>query len=180
MESIIKGALALWDYNDIVEITYERIGEGTFFDKNIGAVNRDPAKIIVNIDWYESAKERDMKGLLRHEARHLYQRSQVRKYREGLPISEEPIKIEEWEKNFRSYIPNTPMTEVQYFMQACEYDAYVYSTFLDLVEHYKKGTINIQITQYPGIADDLEREVSEKLNNMSEREMKMLKGRLRV
>lgn len=180
VESIIKGTLALWDYNDKVEIIYERIGEGTFTNDKIGAVNREPATIVVNINWYETAEERDIKGILRHEARHLYQRSQVRKYLEGLPISEDPKKIEEWAKNFQFYIPNTPMTEVQHFKQACEYDAYVYSTFLDSVEHYKNGTFNMQIIQYPGIADALEREVGAKLNKMSEREIKMLKERLRI
>lgn len=161
--ALVRGALAIVPFDKDIHIgfKYEHVGEGTFSDINIGAVNRAPYVIVVNIDWYETAEERDVKFILRHEARHLFQRNQIEKLASGKKTEVDPSIIRQWALNFDHYISNTPFTERLHFQQPCEIDAYVYATFIEATETMTSDEIDFSYTDYPVIGDLVANRVAE-------------------
>lgn len=161
---LVSGVLTILPFNayERVDLRFEHIGEGTFTDIKIGAVNRAPYILIVNINWYETADEEDIRFLIRHEARHLYQRNQVEMLQTGKPLFETRDTVMQWARNLASgnYIENTPETELQYFQQLCEFDAYCFATFVSNVERVTPQGCNIQYTNYPGIGEAMVQQVA--------------------
>lgn len=153
--ALVKGALAIVTYDKQITIKFERVGAGTFDNQIIGAVCRNSHTIVVNVDWYKNTSDDDIKFLLRHEARHMYQMSQIEKYQTGEKTQEKLETIRQWAYEFTHYIPNTPGTEVQHFQQACELDAYVFATFIANVENMGSEGVNLSWTDYPGIGDQI-------------------------
>ncbi|MBE6006012.1 MAG: hypothetical protein E7238_02430 [Sarcina sp.] len=160
---LVRGVLTILPFNayERVNLRFEYIGEGTFVDTKIGAVNSAPYNLTINIDWYETAEEEDVRFLIRHEARHLYQRNQVEMLREGKPLVENRNTVLQWARNLSpgNYISNTPETEIQYFRQPCEFDAYCFATFISNAERVTAKGCNIQYTDYPGIGDVMAQQV---------------------
>lgn len=153
--ALVKGALAIVPYDKQITIKFERVGAGTFDNQIIGAVCRNSHTIIVNVDWYENTTDDDIKFLLRHEARHMYQMSQIEKLHTGEETQEKVETIQQWAYEFMHYISNTPGKEIQHFQQECEQDAYVFATFIANVENMDSEGVNLSWVDYPGIGDQI-------------------------
>ena len=170
IKRLTESALSILPFAGSIDYRYEHVGGGTFTDTKIGAVNRNPNILIVNIEWYESADEQDIRDIIHHEARHLYQWYQVNKYRSGIKTDENERIVKQWSDNLLpgNYICNTPRTEIQYFKQPVEFDAYCYSTFLRAIESCDaNGNISGSYVDYPGIGDELIRQVTQNIQSFS-------------
>jgi len=159
----IKGNCDLMHIDSLLEVRYERIGKGCFVDNKIGAVSRKPCTIIVNVDWYETTNEFDIRYILRHETRHLYQFNQIEKLHQGKPIEQSPEVILKWEREFNQYISNTPATEKAHFEQSCEFDAYVYASFAESVATLKDDGCQILLPGHKYIMGAVEQAVTAQL-----------------
>lgn len=140
-----------------VILKFERVGQGTFEEKYIGAVSDvNSGTLTVNIDWYESPEtpEVDYGYIIWHEMRHMYQRSQVLRLANKAPIRADEKTIRRWDYEFHHYIPNTPTTEYKHMKQDIEIDAYAFALYM--VYRYSAnpdGSVDIGLP--PMIADEL-------------------------
>lgn len=134
-------------------IRFERIGEGTFHDAKISCVVRDSC-LIVNIDWFTAADSQDIKYLIWHEMRHMYQQRQVSNLDNGGKLTEPRQVVQQWKHEFQNYIPNTEQTENAHFHQSIEFDAYVFSLAL-LALHCANSDGSVNIGLPDCIADKL-------------------------
>jgi len=141
-------------------LSFERVGQGTFDNKMIGAVANGPAhKITVNIDWYESTDEQDLHYLIWHETRHLYQWSQIEKMHTGKPCLDALKVIQQWEYELKNYIYNTPRTEYAHMKQDMEIDAYSFAVFM-LFHYFRKPDGQV----YIGLPPMTEVEIMDRVN----------------
>ena len=164
MMALVQGVLIILPFDAMARIQYryERIGEGKFTDIKTPVVTSIPYILTVNIDWYESADEYDVKLMLRHEARHLYQQNQIEKLSLGKPVAEDANMILQWDNEFipDNYVSNMPGKEREHFTQACEIDAYVFASFICNTETIRDdGSCSLSIVQYPFIGDIVEQRV---------------------
>lgn len=144
-------------------LKFERVGEGTFDEVKIGAVAQGPQHtLVINIDWYETTDEQDIKYIIWHEMRHLYQWSQIEKMHRNIPLNESEKIIQKWEYEMLRYTPNTPATEEKHMKQEMEIDAYTFALYM-LFKYCadNNGTVNIGLP--PMIEDELMTRVKYKL-----------------
>lgn len=136
-------------------LSFERVGQGTFDNKMIGAVASGPShRITVNIDWYESTDEQDLHYLIWHETRHLYQWSQIEKMHMGQTYLDDLKVIRQWEYEIKNYIYNTPATEYAHMKQDMEIDAYSFAVFM-LFHYFRKPDGQIYIGLPPMTEDEI-------------------------
>lgn len=91
----------------------ERTGSGTFQDRRIGAGARGQEhKLIVNLDWYETTDELDLRYLIWHEVTHLYQWSQIEKLESRYKLSKTEDKVLKWKYEICNYISNEPKKDL--------------------------------------------------------------------
>lgn len=74
-------------------------------------------------------EEQDIKYIIWHENRHMYQWSQIEKLDKGERFFETKKIIEKWKYETYHYIPNTPATEYRHMKQEIEIDAYALYIF---------------------------------------------------
>lgn len=143
-----------------LEVIFEHIGEGTFYEKSNGAVFSPSRKaIVINIEWYEHAEEQDLKYLIWHETRHAYQRTQIGLYQQGLPTDEVRKRVKKWAYEFEHYIQNSPEYEQAHMNQDIEIDAYAFALYLlFMICPNEDGSIDIGLP--PSIEDEVLRRVS--------------------
>ena len=145
-------------------LSFERVGQGTFNNKMIGAVANGPShKITVNIDWYEAADKQDLHYLIWHETRHLYQWSQIVKMHTGQPSLDNLKVVRQWEYELKNYIYNTPATEYAHMKQDMEIDAYSFAVFM-LFHYFRKPDGHINIGLPPMTEDEIMDRVNKSLH----------------
>lgn len=140
-----------------VKFQFERIGEGTFTDKYIGAVADVFSGILkVNLDWYEDpdTPEIDYNYIIWHEMRHMYQWSQVLSFAQKLPTKADAKTINKWEYEFKHYISNTPATIDKHMKQDVEIDAYAFALYM-LFKYLPNPNGTVDIGLPPMIEDEL-------------------------
>lgn len=145
-------------------LSFERVGEGTFDNKMIGAVTNGPShRITVNIDWYESTDDQDLHYLIWHETRHLYQWSQIEKMHMGQPYLDDLKVIRQWEYELKNYIYNTPTTEFAHMKQDMEIDAYSFAVFM-LLHYFRKPDGQVYVGLPPMTEDEIMDRVKKSAN----------------
>lgn len=146
-----------------VKIKFQRIGQGEFENTKIGAVAQGPSHtLVVNTDWYETTSEQDIKYIIWHEMRHMYQWSQIEKLHNSQHFEETTNIISQWQNELVNYIKNTPETEERHMKQEMEIDAYAFALYM-LFRYCadSNGTVNIGLP--PVIEDELMNRVRKKI-----------------
>lgn len=139
-----------------IEIKVESVGEGTFHDKKIGCVTRG-FTLVINSDWFTSADNQDIKYIIWHEVRHMYQQQQIKQLVENQACSENIAVVNQWANEWNHYIPNTAATENHHFEQRIEVDAYAFAlAMLFIYLPNPDGSVDI------GLPPVIEAEVFEK------------------
>ena len=128
-----------------IAIRIEAVGDGTFVDTKIGCIARGYT-IIINRDWFTSTTSQDIKYLIWHEVRHIYQKNQIDRLFEHKQTHEKTEVLLRWQFEFSNYIPNTPSSEVAHFNQHIEIDAYAFAlAMLFIYDANPDGSVDIAL-----------------------------------
>lgn len=143
-----------------IEIEVESVGEGTFLDTKIGCVTRG-FTLVINSDWFTSVDNQDIKYIIWHEIRHMYQLQQTKQLVGYQPCCESISVVNQWLYEWNNYIPNTVETETEHFKQHIEIDAYAFAlAMLFLYMPNPDGSVDI------GLPPVIEAEVFEKAQQL--------------
>ena len=142
-----------------IEVVAEYIGSGTFFNIETGFVVKDN-KMFVNLNWFNQTPAPEIIYTIWKETRHLYQKQQVAAFEKGMPVEEDLYTLEQWEKEYDSYIPKTPITEARHHAQQIQLDAHIFASALMAI-HCAKADGSIDIVLPPTTADQIVESASE-------------------
>lgn len=144
-----------------IKLTFEEIGQGTFKNVDTPAIGKEK-ELIINLDWLnmQSLTRQDLKYVIWREMRFLYQKQQVEAFGKGIPVQEDMYVLEDWENEYDSFIPNTPITQKRHYGQKIVLDAYAFS-FALLAIFCPKSDGSIDVALPPEIAESVAERASE-------------------
>ncbi len=93
-------------------------------------IQSDPSRLRINLDWFETSDEQNLKYIVWHEVRHLYQLAQIEKSESDSSNYEDLQTVNQWKNNFDHYIYNTKGTIIAHMNQEIEIDAYSFAVYM--------------------------------------------------
>ena len=142
-----------------IEVSAEFIGDGTFYNIETAFVVKDN-KLIANLNWISQTPEPEIKYTIWKETRHFYQKQQVEAFQQGMPVIEELPTLEDWESEYKTYIPKTPITEARHYSQKIQLDAHTFAAALMAI-HCTKADGSIDVVLPPTTAEQIVEAASE-------------------
>ncbi len=136
-----------------IEVSAEFIGDGTFYNIETAFVVKND-KLIANLNWLSQTPEPEIKYTIWKETRHFYQKQQIEAFQMGMPVMEDLPTLEDWESEYETYIPKTPITEARHYSQKIQLDAHTFAAALMAI-HCTKADGSIDVVLPPTTAEQI-------------------------
>jgi hypothetical protein len=159
IQEMTKRSLGILGLPNNISIFFESIGDR--FQTLENASELEGNKLYVNIDWLNLMEtqnnESEIRLLIYHEMRHVYQISQITKWRNRQQVKEDLVTITRWEAEFSQYRRNVGNSSTLfYYRQFVEIDAYAFGIYLlnldvDRGEKLKLETKSLPDEVFPAI-----------------------------
>jgi hypothetical protein len=158
VEKMSKHALATLKLKTDITIKLEPIGERFKTKDNAAELSVSSGILFVNSDWLKSMRsnpdETEVRLLIYHEMRHVYQRPEIEKLKKGIPTTENLPIIYQWEKEFSHYQRNEGGgSELGYYKQFIEIDAYAFGIYLLNMDVQRGDKLSLDTRSIPDEID---------------------------
>lgn len=146
-----------------IDIEYEPIGKRFQTEGNAAEINS--FTLYINSDWVkrhiQNTDQTELKAILYHEVRHLYQMSEIKKFELKERTKESSEIIKKWKDNLYNYIRNVN-ENIDYYTQPIEIDAIAYAFYLMSIDAQTDKNLSLLTTSIPdGIDNDIRNRMQE-------------------
>lgn len=161
VERISAWALSALKMKNTIQVCLEPIGER--FATLDNACEITDEKLYVNSDWLQQQRnnpdETEVRMLIYHEIRHLYQRLEVKNFREGKSTKEPLPVLLKWQYELTHYQRNEGgATTLRYYSQSIEIDAYAFAVYLLIMDLEKGERLSLDTRSIPDEIDSAVRQ----------------------
>lgn len=155
-----------------INIEYEAIGKRFQTESNAAETSALSKIIYINSDWVknhtQNIDQTELKAILYHEVRHLYQMSEINKFELGEKTKESSEIIKKWRDNFSNYIRNIN-ENIDYYKQPVEIDAIAYAFYLMNIDAQTDKDLSLSTTSIP---DEIDNDVHNRIQEIHKSRLK--------
>ena len=152
IQNLAKRSMEILKLSNNISIVLEPMGNR--FRSLENAAEIGDSVLHVNLDWLrtmdEQGKESEIRLLIYHEIRHVYQHSEISKLKNKQQTEESQMTIARWELEFNQYHRNEGgASTIRYFSQFIEIDAYAFGMYLLNLDVQRGEKLDLETQSIP-------------------------------